>query len=165
MTALTASPSRNLTEYRPFLPSPPNPLRLLYTSQRPPATSKDVPLYLIGDCVEMGIWKLDSLISIRGPDAQIRVPFMEGVFKCQGMFLSLAINFYPQLREPTYQEVKWTLQAMKQASVNETFDYHREAVIFASDTRTATRPSGRYLPVSRVEMILTNLYTQPVAVT
>ena len=139
-------------------------MRLLYTSWNAPATNKDVPVYLLGDCVDMGIWKLDSLIAVRGGNAQIRVFSYEGVFTCQSMFQSLAIKFYPQLREPTYQQVKWGLLAMKEASLNETFNYHREAVIFASDTRVTTRPSQRYLPVTRIEMTLT-IHAQPVAVT
>ena len=138
---------------------------LLYTSWNPPGTSKDVPVYLLGDCVDMGIWKLDSLIAMRGGDAQIRTFSMEGFFTCQSMFQRLVIKFYPSLREPTYQQVKWSLQAMKEASLNETFDYHQEAVIYASDTRATARPSERLVPVSRIEMTLTIWQTQPVAVT
>ena len=162
---LTESLYGNLTDFRPFQPSPPNPLELLYTSWQPPRTNKNVPIYLIEDCVDMGIWKLDSLIAMRGGDAPIRPFTTDGVFKCQGLFLGLAIEFYPQLREPTYQQVKWSLQAMKQASSNETFNYHREAVIYVLDTRSSTRPSERYLPVSSIGMTLSMGPTQPVAVT
>ena len=165
MTPFTEPFSRDLTEFRPFGPTPPNPLRLVYTSWKPPKINRDVPVYLLGDCVDMGIWRLDSLISQRGGSAQIRVPYGDGVFKCQSMFQSLAIQFFPQIREPTYQQVKWGLQLMKQASLNETYNYHQEAVIFASDTRSTTQPSGKFLAVSRIEMTLTIDPTQPVAVT
>ena len=113
----------------------------------------------------MGIWKIDGLISMRGGDAPIRPFATDGLFKCQSLFLSLTIEFFPQSRQPSYQEVKWCLQAMNQASMNETFNYHQESTIIASDTRTTSQPSERYLAVSRIEMTLSIAQTQPLAVT
>ncbi|MDI1488141.1 MAG: hypothetical protein OHK93_007415 [Ramalina farinacea] len=148
---------------RRFYPSPPNPLLLYYLNRDAPATRNDIPISLIGDCVDEGFLKIEVLIAAFGEDSRIRPEEMDGDFQCEGAGQRLNINFYPSPQEPTYQEVEWGLLAIKEASLNRSLNFHEEASIFARALQIL--PPASFLSVSRMEMFLSDVQTELLAVT
>lgn len=140
-----------------------------YQNRHAPATRNDIPIPLIGDCVDEGFLKVEVLIAAFGEDSRIRPEEMDGEFKCEAAGQSLIIEFYPhmqeRMQEPTYQDVEWALLAIKEASLNRTVNFHEEATIFAMDPRIPAQPSGKLFSVSRIEMFLSNVQTQSLSVT
>ena len=148
---------------RPFYPTRPNPLILTYRNRPEAATSYNIPISLIGDCVDQGVRKVEVLIAAFGEEALIRPEQREGDFQCELAGLRLNVNFYPQQREPTYQEVEWSLLAIQEASLNRTVNFRTEATIFVQNTYA--RQQMRMMTVSRVEMFYSDVQTKAVAVT
>lgn len=140
-------------------------MRLLYKNRArfdppPLPPQRTIPFPLIPDCVDSAILAIDTLIVRFGPEARIRTNPLDGRFSRQ----SLTIEFFPTLQEPTYQDVRWCLLALKEAYLDDLTGFGDEATVFATNTQVPWGPGRRGLPVTRIDMGLMGQGAEAVAV-